>query len=210
MKTMIPGVYRFSKLKWLEDSLKNGAFRLSPASSFKQIENDTARLDDECLKKHISPKSTSRVYNVTKGQNIPLLSDITFESELLTDYYILSFSTQYHNYFYDDFSGSEVCLVINDVEKFSQVFYEYADAHFPNWLVRVGSVTYGGPSHYGVPFEKTHHYIFQHEWRCVLVPKEPVSKLEHTHITLGSLEAIAEIKPSGRSIYREAKGINNK
>jgi hypothetical protein len=105
MKISSDALFRYSKREWLEPALAEGKFRISPASAYKQMEGDKARQDDELVKSFTKPKEGAKVTHMKSGNIIPLKGDITFKSELKIDYYTLCFSTEYHNYLYDDVEG---------------------------------------------------------------------------------------------------------
>ena len=185
-------LYRYSERQWLDRSLRFGEFRLRPASDYKEMEDSTARKDDEQNRKFVlrNPKIT----HVSTGQPIIPIGDVVRSSNMDTDYLILCLATLYSDHFYQDFKGADSCLIIHNPSEFFNRMYAVIDSALPcSWVAIDGPVAYGRPSTLGVPFTKPEDFIFQYEWRFACLPIPSLNRCKSTMITLGSIEDIAEI-----------------
>lgn len=100
----------------------------------------------------------------------------------------------YSDHFYQDFKGSDACLIIHNPNEFFNRMYSAIDSVLPNrWGAADGAVTYGRPSNLGVPFTKPEEFMFQFEWRFACLPIPSLNRCEAIIVTLGSIEDIAEV-----------------
>lgn len=189
-------LFRFSKLDWMEDTLNRGRFRLNSASYIESLKGDSARQDNETNVEYKVASNKVTVTHVKSGIIISTISGVTFQSLIDTDYYLRCFSSQCHSYMYDEFSGSEACLVIHDPEELRNRIYNAAHAILPSWTGIDAAITYEGSSKYGAPFEKIKRYMFQWEWRFAWIPGLTINtqrNLPCLFLEIGSLEDIGEI-----------------
>lgn len=198
--TRPPKLYRYSERKWLERSLRFGEFRLRPASDYKDMEESAARTDDEQHRRFVlrNPKIT----HVRTGQSIIPIGDVVRSSYIESDYLTLCLATIYSTHFYQDFKGSDACLIIHNPNEFFDRLYKAIDSVLPNsWGVADGPVSYGRRSELGVPFTKPEEFMFQFEWRFACLPIPSLKKCEATVVVLGSIEDIAEIVAAPDSVH---------
>lgn len=191
--TRPPKLYRYSERKWLERSLDLGEFRLRPASDYKQQETDSARHDDELVRVSTSPASAMTVTIVSTGQACKPIGDVFYRSEVGANYLTICFSKRLDEHLFDDFPGSDACLVIHEVEDFCERLHSAAELALPQWVGIDGAVVYGGKSIFGAVFSKPLQFIVQHEWRFAWRPRTPVQELAPVLLTIGSIVDIAEI-----------------
>lgn len=190
--TRPPKLYRYSERKWLDRSLRLGEFRLRPASDYKDMEESSARTDDEQHRRFVL--HNQKITHVRTEQPIIPIGDVVRSSYIDSDYLLLCLATMYSDHFYQDFKGSDACLIINNPSEFFNRMYSAIDSVLPNnWGAADGPVSYGLRSKLGVPFTKPEEFIFQFEWRFVCLPIPPLNKCEATVVTLGSIEDIAEV-----------------
>ena len=182
-----PKLYRYSERKWLERSLELGEFRLRPATDYKQQETDAARHDDELVRINTSPASAVSI-SISKP-----ISDVVYRSEVGTNYLTICFSKQWDEHLFNDFPGTDACLVIHEVEDFCERFHSAAELALPHWAGMDAAVVYGGKSKLGAVFSKRLQFILQHEWRFAWHPHAPVEELTPILLTIGSIADIAEI-----------------
>jgi len=190
--TRPPKLYRYSERKWLDRSLRLGEFRLRPASEYKSMEDSVARTDDEQRRRIVlrNPK----IAHVRTGHPIVPIGDVVSTSDINSDYLTLCLAKIFSNHFYQDFEGSDACLVIHSPNEFFDRMYKAIDLVLPNsWGATDGAVTYGRDSERGVPFTKPEAFLFQFEWRFACLPIPPLGKCEATIVTLGNIEDIAEV-----------------
>ena len=186
-------LYRYSEKKWLERSLTLGEFRLRPASDYNTVENDTARQDNELLRIRKSPASSIIIENVRTGERTRPIGDVVYRSETGTNYLTICFSKQWDLQLFKVFSGTDSCLVVHNVEEFSERLHLAVEKKLIEWVGMDASIVYGGNSELGAVFSKPLHYIFQHEWRFAWSPITPVTNLEPLTVSIGNIENIAEI-----------------
>lgn len=191
--TRPPKLYRYSERKWLERSLELGEFRLRPATDYKQQEIDSARHDDELVRISTSPASAVTITIERTGQTIKPIGDVVYRSDVGTNYLTICFSKRWDEHLFDDFPGTDACLVIHDVEDFCERFHSAAELALPQWAGIDAAVVYGGKSNLGAVFSKPLQFIVQHEWRFAWRPHTRVEELAPVMLTIGSIADIAEI-----------------
>jgi hypothetical protein len=186
-------LYRYGELKWLTSALHLGEFRLRPASDYKSLVNDEARYDDELLRVRKSPGAAVTITMLDSGQQLKPIGDVTYENSVGTNYRTLCFSERWDEHLFDDFENSDACLVIHEVDEFSERLHAAVAAVLPNWAGLDARVSYGVKSEHGAVFSKPLEYITQHEWRFAWLPPSVRVHLEPLSICIGSLEHLAEI-----------------
>ena len=187
-----PKLYRYSERKWLDLSLRLGEFRLRPASEYKSMEVSVARTDDEQHRRIVL--RNPQITHVKTGQPLIPVGDVVMASNIDSDYLTLCVATVYSDHFYQDFEGSDACLIIHNPDHFFDRMYKAIDSELPNsWGAADGPVSYGSCSSLGAPFTKPEKFLFQFEWRFMCLPIPSLSKCEATVVTLGSIEDIAEV-----------------
>lgn len=198
-------LFRYSTEHWLERSLKLGEFRLVPATYYKALDGDLARQDDELITKTTIPANLIKANHLPTGQPLKVVSDMLIEDEFRTNYYLLSFSTKFKDHLFDDFSGSDSCLVVHDVEKISERILYAASKVLQGWHGIDDAISYGGEHDLGPMFMKNVRYFFQYEWRFAWMPPQTVHELVPFNIHIGNIEPFAEIvsRPK-RAIHDEA------
>jgi len=185
-------IYRYSTRHWLQRALELGDFQLVPASEYAKQEHIPARRDQEINRKIQRTDGSVRVW-AQDGTEIGPVKNFTVHASTGTDYLMLCFSTWYKDFLFDDFSGSDACLVVSNVSEFSDRIHAAVEQTLPGWVGFDGPVSYGLHSDFGAAFLKSDDYSGQKEWRFVWRPPHPVSKLEYKKIYLGNLEDICEV-----------------
>lgn len=192
-------LYRYSEMKWLQRSLQLGEFRLRPASDYKGMEGAAARTDDEQHRKIVLRNPV--ITNVSTGQPIIPVSDVVMHSDTGTDYLTLCFATIYSDHFYQDFVGSDACLIIHEPNEFFNRLYTALDRVIPeSWGAVDSAVSYGSKSKLGVAFTKDEKFLFQFEWRFVCTPNVQTEKCSAVTVSIGSIEDIAEVVAAESSV----------
>ena len=186
-------LYRYSEKKWLDRSLIHGEFRLRPASDYKIVETDLARQDDELVRVSSSPASSVKILDENTGKKINPIGDVTYRSEIHTDYLTICFSTQWDEKLFEEFPGTNACLIVHNVEEFCERFHMEVEKQLPQWAGIDGCVVYGEKSELGVAFSKPLRFFTQQEWRFAWLPDNPMIELKAMTIRIGNIENIAEI-----------------
>jgi hypothetical protein len=163
-------------------SLLAGEFRLVPASEYGEIKNDMARQDNELVREQAHSGKNVTVTHVATGKCISVFGDITYRDEIGTDYYTLCLSSTWDPLLFNEFKGSDSCLVIHKPEEFCERVHFYAEKQLKEWAGIDAAVSYFVGSQLGPAFSKSWKYLPQKEWRF------PVS-----FIHIGNIEKIAEI-----------------
>jgi hypothetical protein len=190
-------LYRYSSLKYLKDAQETGHFFIFPALEYIKKEYDAARKDNELV--HEKSLAAGTV-TIPSENNFPIIptGDVSLSTiSLPIDSYILCFSYDYDEGLYEEFKGSDACLVIHDVDQFAdRVNVAFTEA-MPSYLGHNGRVTYGNHrSSLGVLFSKPKSHIYQREYRFVWAPKEPTRMLDPVHWINKNLDEIRAIIPA--------------
>ncbi len=172
-------LYRYSKLEYLKDAQQNGHFFIFPALEYIRKEYDAARKDNELVhEKAVAPETVT----ITTSDNTPIIpvSEVTFLTYFLPiDSYILCFAYDYDEGLYDEFEGSNACLVIHDVEEFANRLHTAFEKAMPSHIGANGRMTYGKHQNaFGVLFSKPKSYINQREYRFSWIPEKPTRLLD--------------------------------
>jgi len=132
--------------------------------------------------------------HVRTGKPIIPLGDVVMSSDIDSDYLVLCLATAYSDHFYQNFVGSDACLIIHEPNEFFNRLYRAIDSVIPtSWGAVDGPVSYGSSSKLGVPFTKPEKFVFQFEWRFTCMPIPPREKCEPTIVSIGSIKDIAEV-----------------
>jgi len=187
-------LYRYSKMHYLRDAMVNGRFCVSPALEYMKRDYDTARRDNEVVHKKDVPAEAVKI-TTKDGTPIVPLGDVTFSTLFLPiDSYILCFSYDYDEGLYDEFTGSEACLVVQNVKEFSQRIHDAFARAMPSYLGVDGRVTYGKhQSSLGVLFSKPKEFLYQREYRFSWIPEKPTHLLDPTVFIEGNFDDIRKL-----------------
>lgn len=174
-------------------SLLDGEFRLVPASDYDELKNDMARQDNELVREQISSGKNVTITHVATGKRIPIIGDVTYRDEIGTDYYTLCLSSTWDYLLFDEFKGSDSCLVIHNPEEFCERVHFYAEKQLKDWAGIDAAVSYLTGSRLGPAFSKSWKYLAQKEWRFAWHPPVKIEKLPVLFIHIGSIEKFAEV-----------------
>lgn len=189
-------LYRYSKMQHLKDAMEDGRFHVFPALEYVKREYDAARRDNEVVHKKDVPASSVKI-TTKDGTPIAPIGDVTISTFFLPiDSYILCFSYDYDEGLYNEFQGSEACLVVRNVQEFSQRIHIAFAKAMPSYLGIDGRVTYGKhQSSLGVLFSKPKQFIFQREYRFSWIPEKPTRLLDQKFLVEGNFDDIRELIP---------------
>ena len=164
-----------------------------PASSYGEMVGDLARHDNELVRENSIPSERVTITHVATGKPMKAVGDVVFRDEVGTNYFTLCFSTAWDPLLFDEFKGSNACLVIHEPDEVCDRIYFYAQQFLRNWASIDGAVCYGGEHNYGPMFTKHWKYTTQKEWRFAWVPPERGDQLYPFCIRIGNIERYAEI-----------------
>ena len=172
-------LFKFSEFKWLEQMLKKGQMRISPASKYTDPSLNSAIQDDEL----------KRIINHTKHNKII--------QESTTDYYVYCLSCAFTPRLFSDFE-TDTCLIIKNPQIFIKKVLDAFREICREWDGIAKVVKYFDPLH--GTYEQVDIYSFKHfrysyqkELRFIWLPEEPVQNLDYKYIELGSLEDCCEL-----------------
>jgi hypothetical protein len=179
-----------------------GRLRISPARDYSDPSLHSAIHDDELarstfgLQSEVIIQATDRKtgqLHATKP-----IGNLTYTSRSKSDYYVYCMSSTLDARLFADF-GYNACLIIRDYRKFEQRLSEAVIQQLPSWIGAGGPVKYVDPFNCtkddaSVFFSKHLKYWYQHEYRCVWIPKDvPGHPLEPFFVELGPIRDFSEL-----------------
>lgn len=177
---------RFSRREWMLDALEHGRHRFAPASSYRLIEGDEARTDDEMTKAYRRP---GRALTITMedGTLIEPIGDVTFSTsrmvgdmaDIEAPYWLTCYSTDLDPRLFRDFAsadGDDAALVIFDPMEFVRRSLPCLNHAAPHCLKRLHPIDYYDvfypPSERLAPLTmKDARFAYQREQRMILDPE---------------------------------------
>jgi hypothetical protein len=168
--TRPPKLFRYSERRWLERSLTLGEFRLRPAA------------DD------IKPSHSSA------AEQILPFGAAASRSAAPASYLTLSLTQVWDEKLFNEFPGTDSCLVIHNAEEFGERIHRAAQRILPNWAGIDAAISYGVPSPLGVAFSKAKQFASQKEWLFAWRPMQAIMSLNPVVIQIGNIEGIAELR----------------
>lgn len=195
-------LFRYSKLKYIEDMYETGHMRIASAIEYLKYESDEARQDNELI--HSKLVSGSSVSITDKdGKSIIPIGNVTFSSVMFSlDSYLLCLSYDYDERFYKWFKDADACLVIENVDEFAQRVYAAFSKAMPSHTGFNGRVTYGNhQSELGVLFSKPKEFLYQREYRFSWIPETSERIISPEIITRMDIDKLRPIIPTAIDIY---------
>jgi hypothetical protein len=160
-----PKLYRYSERRWLQRSLTSGEFRLRPTAEETK----------------------------TSPQILPFQPRTAYATQTAT-YLTLSLTKAWDEQLFDEFPGTDCCLVIHDVEEFGERIHRAVATVLPAWTGIDAAISYGVPSVLGRAFSKAKQYARENEWQFAWRPTQPMTALRPISFRIGSIEDIAELR----------------
>ncbi len=189
-------LFRYGYMDDLLTTLYGGTFRVAPASTYKDMEGDAARQDEERSK--ISFRAGRHITISTEdGGKFPILGDLQTTASA-PNYYVICMSTEWDVKLFTDFRGNG-CLVITEPETFATRLAEHGARAWPQWFFRHNPIAYFDP--YDVKerervdplMSKDFRFAYQREYRFIWAPQlGQVADYAH-FLNLGALHDIAEL-----------------
>lgn len=170
-------IFKYGKKEHLQDLLRDGYLRLSPASTYNDPSLNTAIADDELRFEKIDGfKRTEYKYR--------------------SDYYCFCSSWLHSDRLISDFHATAVLCIKSPQELFLRVA---TALHHPGYDIRFNRVVYIdplllGPNHVtDLAFAKHMRFAYQFEHRWVAVPQSTIKTLNTIELEIGSIKDIAEL-----------------
>lgn len=202
-----PKLFRLSRVPYLMKALEQGQLRFAPAMSYKAIENDEARADDEMSKGY--KRAGNRVTITTlDGRSIEALSDVSFDTRRMTvdmvdlPYWMLCASTDFDPRLFDEFpggQGDDGMLAIFDPLEFrrragSKIASTLPHVQLAGTVVDYFDVYHPESGDISPVTMKAMRFAYQREHRLVLDPGHGPAIAERDYfIDIGSIEDIAGV-----------------
>lgn len=194
---------KFGMHEHMLELYNSGRLRIAPATSYSDASLNPAIHDDELLLSSFGQQSEVliEVFDAKTGQPMAAtkpIGNIKYTSRSKTDYFVLCLGKRLDARLFRDF-GYDACLILRDPEEFKRRLGKAVEARLPDWIGVHAEVRYLDPfnCHRGdmdVYFGKHLKYWYQHEYRCVWVPKPPpVIGLDPFFVDLGSMREISTL-----------------
>lgn len=190
-------LYRFAHEKYIAELAAEGSLRMSIAQSYKGIENDSARQDDEMNKARFLNGKNTKVYS-RDGKEIPVIGDLKV-SHSGPPYYLLCLSCDWDRRLFDDFMINS-CAAIYDVDEFALRLEKSVLTQIPNGLFFHGPVEYFDPyefDQYSLTLHdvtKDFKFAYQREYRFLVTPSQSLPNYpDYLDLKLGSMLDCLEI-----------------
>jgi hypothetical protein len=187
---------RYDKWEHLRPMLQRGAIRLKAASSYKQRENNEARLDDEVNKEDFMPGEYVKVTDLF-GNDIPVIGDRR-RGTSIGDFYVWCVSNDFDAALFKAFE-SDGCMVILDPKEFAFRLEKATRAVLPDWKFSHFNVEYydpyeleAGQRPYPV-MSKSLNFVYQKEYRFFWASGHGDRPQPFIDVQIGSLKDIAEL-----------------
>jgi hypothetical protein len=202
-----PRMFRLSRVPYLMRFLEEGQLRFAPAVSYKAIEDDEARADDEMTKGY---RRAGGLVTITRvhGRRIEAIGDVRFDTtratadEAAVPYWMLCASTDFDPRLLDAFPGGHgddgVLAIFDPLEFRRRAGVALAKAQ-PHVLGRIAVVDYYDVYHPPGPdispvTMKAMRFAYQRELRFVLDPGRGAAIAESAYfMNIGPIADIAGV-----------------
>jgi hypothetical protein len=125
-------LFRYGERKWLQSLLDFGRLRMKSAEEYALMEKDAARQDDERVKHACSPREYITI-TLPDGRQVRPTSDLKYSTSG-TDYFLYCVSMDWDPQLFDDFSGTDCCVVIKNPDEFIRRLERAAANLLPGWF----------------------------------------------------------------------------
>jgi hypothetical protein len=129
----MPGdvLFRYGERKWLQGLLDFRRLRMKSAEEYALMEKDPARQDDERVKHSYSPGEYVTI-TMPDGRQVRPTSDLKYSASG-TDYFLYCVSMDWDPHLFDDFLGTDCCIVIKSPDEFARRLERAAANLLPGW-----------------------------------------------------------------------------
>ena len=189
-----PHLIKFSKKKYL----KNNSFKVSLASSYLDPSLNVAQMDDE-MKAIFHISSDNITIKDKHGNIIKPIGNVDFSYETLRDYYVFCTSGKFDIRLFSDFD-TDSCLFIYNSQKFADELIAELGNHIEIEDFAYKMVEYIDPIQNRlrdltpiIEFHKHIKYLYQYEYRHVIITKNGSPTPKHIYLTLNSIQNYSEL-----------------
>lgn len=191
-------LFRYTKQQYAEAIRDLGVLRVAPAASYRDMEGDVARADDEMVKTTWLPREHVSARDVVSGKDIKIVSDVRMRHRG-ADYFVSCFSSAWDIRMFDDFGESTHCVVVRDIEAFAARLAVAGRRHFGGWYLHHAPTMYFDPREWRMDAHMSHAtykdfmFAYQEEYRFLWANHggQPVDSAQV--LELGPLTGIVEV-----------------
>jgi hypothetical protein len=193
-----PYFVKYGKLAELKALHDEGQIWIRPASGYSGPSLNLAIRDEELEVVVGLPVGTRLKMQVDNGEyrEIPIVGRIFSRKKSETDFYIYCTTAKYDHRLFDDFN-SDACLLVHEPKGFVRKIVEACKQGYSDWLFAEKRVCYYDPLRLDrtdrVSLSKHFRFWYQHEYRIVLKPKDPIRRLEPMKLSLGEVSDLCEL-----------------
>ena len=193
-----PYFVKYGKLAELKELHDEGQIWIRPASGYSDPSLNLAIRDKELETVVGLPVGTRLERQNDNGeyQEIPIAGRIFATKKSETDFFIYCTAAKYDHRLFDDFN-SDACLLVHEPNGFGMMIVEACKQGYSDWLFAEKMVCYYDPLRFNgiedISFSKHFRFWYQHEYRIVLKPRDPVERLEPIKLSLGKVSDLCEL-----------------
>jgi hypothetical protein len=198
-----PYLAKLGKARYLDETYRTGAWRISLASTYRDPSLNPAQQDSELevslhrLPSEVTISIPDHKTGNPKASTHPM-GKLTIISTCSTDFYVSCLCEQVHLRLFDDFEADS-CLIVYDPSEFERRMFKAAVQVLPNWAGSRERVQYIDPytsnnPNPDIPASKHFRYWYQREVRFVWLPETARGLSEHLFLELGDISGIAQLE----------------
>lgn len=189
-------LFRYGERKYMQPIVEQGSIRIVPASSYRIIEEDCGRADDELAKSSFWPGEYSRI-TTKDGKEIPIKGDVQ-KTVCFPDYFVLCMSCDWDLILFEAFKGDS-CVVIRKPQVFAQRLELAAKIYLDDWYFFHAPVQYFDPyemsrrEFFDPGMSKNFCFAYQREYRFIWIHLGGKEASGFKLLDLSPLNDIAEL-----------------
>ena len=189
-------LFRYGQSHHMQAMVEHGSIRIGPASFYRELERDVARVDEECAKNSFMPGEYTRI-TTQEGKEIPIIGDVR-RTVSAPDYFVLCMSCDWDPALFDDF-GADSCVIVRDPEAFAQRLELAVKLILDGWHFHHNPVEYFDPyemprhQYFDASMCKDFRFAYQREYRFLWMHTNGCEADGFRFLELGPLDGIAEL-----------------
>ena len=196
-------LFRYTQKQYAEATRDFGVIRVAPAASYRNIEGDAARADEEMVKTIILPGGHTKVTDM-EGNVMKVVGDVRVDHSG-PDYFVTCFSSAWDVRMFDDFPDTTHCIAVLDVDAFASRLEAAGRRHFTGWYFHHNPAWYFDPHESSLKSYVSHatckdfRFAYQEEYRFLWANHGGKLVQDAQFLELGSLVGIVDVveRPSG-------------
>lgn len=190
-------MFRYTERRYAEATRDRGVVRVAPAASYRSIEGDVARADEEMIKTVILPGAHTKITDMN-GNPIKVFGDVRIDHGG-PDYFVTCFSSSRDVRMFDDFPDATHCVVVLDIDAFASRLEATGRRHFEGWYFHHNPAWYFDPhessleSYVSHATSKDFRFAYQEEYRFLWANHGGKPVRDAQFLELGSLVDIVDV-----------------